>query len=98
MLKTCFKCHRKKSLDAFYPHPQMSDKHLGKCKACTRRDVKERYYSPERQQKIKAYEHARFKTEHRKRLIVAYQKKRRDNRPGKYRCRNWTSNAIRDGR
>jgi hypothetical protein len=40
-LKTCFKCNVEKPLTDFYPHPQMGDGHLNKCKACTKKDVAE---------------------------------------------------------
>ena len=36
--KQCFKCGEVKSLIDFYKHNQMSDGHLGKCKACARVD------------------------------------------------------------
>lgn len=38
--KDCFKCGMKKGLEEFYKHPQMADGHLGKCKDCTKVDVK----------------------------------------------------------
>ncbi len=41
-MKTCFKCQRELPLSEFYKHPQMGDGHLGKCKACTRKDVADR--------------------------------------------------------
>lgn len=40
-LKRCFKCEAELPIVNFYKHPQMTDGHLGKCKACTRYDVRE---------------------------------------------------------
>jgi|GEM_PF-5489211 len=39
--KVCFKCDAELSITNFYKHPRMGDGHLGKCKACTRYDVRE---------------------------------------------------------
>jgi hypothetical protein len=38
--KACFKCERRLPLSEFYRHPEMGDGHLGKCRGCTRTDVK----------------------------------------------------------
>lgn len=41
-MKICFKCKEEKELNDFYKHPRMNDGHLGKCKSCTKKDVKEK--------------------------------------------------------
>jgi len=38
--KICFKCGKQKEKKEFYKHPKMSDGFLGKCKECTKNDVK----------------------------------------------------------
>lgn len=42
MEKRCFVCGVVKPLDAFYAHPKTTDRHLGKCKECTKRYMRER--------------------------------------------------------
>lgn len=42
-MKKCFKCGLEKPIDDFYKHPKMADGHLGKCKECNKKDVKDNY-------------------------------------------------------
>lgn len=41
--KRCFKCGAFKSMEDFYNHPRMLDGKLGKCKSCTKADVRKNY-------------------------------------------------------
>jgi hypothetical protein len=76
----------------------MGDGHLGKCKACTKDDVKRRYYDPTFRPRIIDYERRRFKDPARKEKIKGYAAGMRRRNPGKYRARTKVSNAVRDGR
>lgn len=96
MEKACFKCGETKPLDAFYPHSRMGDGHLGKCKDCTKRDVRlHRLSNPE---KVRAYDNARNDNPHR----VARRKERFDQfvaeHPQKRAAHIAVGNAVRDGR
>lgn len=62
-MKVCFKCGRKKELDQFYRHPQMSDGRLNKCKECTKSDVQKNYL--EHIDHYREYERARSMLPHR---------------------------------
>jgi hypothetical protein len=97
-MKTCFKCHKRKPLTSYYAHKAMKDGLLGKCKACTKKDVKLRYVSEEGSALIRAYEKRRCGEVGRKMKVALYQKKRNELHPGKAKARRAVNNAIRDGR
>jgi hypothetical protein len=96
--KRCFKCRKTKPLNEFYTHTEMADGHLNKCKTCTKRDVKRRYYDPRFIDRIRIYEKFRNTTPERKQNRKVYERRRRLNNPGKARCSQWINNAVRDGR
>lgn len=104
MKKKCFKCGDIKPLSDFYKHPQMGDGHLNKCKECSKKDSRERGYSPE-------YERARANLPHRvkaradyakteagKEAITRGKKKYTEKYPIKRKAINMVNNAVRDGR
>lgn len=97
-MKRCFKCQKLKPLSAFYRHPEMTDGHLGKCKICTKADVKQRYYDPESRPRIIAYERERSQRPERKKLVLIYQRRRRALSPGKARARDAIAQGLRAGR
>lgn len=74
----------------------MADGLLGKCKTCTKADVKARYAAslPERH----AYEKARYQTSARKEYARAASKLHAQRNPEKQKARTAVGNAIRDGR
>lgn len=96
-VKTCFKCGVEKPLSEFYRHPQMGDGHLGKCKACTRRDV---YLN--RLAKIdhyQEYDRKRFaETWHRRICSASWLHSDREANREKHVARSAVIHAIRDGR
>lgn len=67
-MKLCFKCEERKPRSNFYQHAQMADGLLGKCKSCTKHDVK-----IGRNDKTRAYDRRRYRErthEHKARMAV----------------------------
>ncbi len=95
-LKTCFKCGVEKTLDAFYKHSAMGDGHLGKCKECTKKDVRENrankldYYLQ--------YDQQRSKTPERKQQAAKAFRNLRKNHPIKAKARASVSKAVESGK
>lgn len=85
--KKCFKCGRLKCLDGFYKHPAMADGHLGKCKECTKIDVR-----TNREAKIDYYR--KYDIERGNRQTAEYRKECSRKWPNAYKARNLVSNAI----
>lgn len=95
-MKKCFRCFRVLPISCFYVHPRMADGHLGKCKECNKKDVRENY--AKRRKKYSEYDRMRFKNPERKLAVAGYQRKMRELYPDKFAARTAVGNAIRDGR
>lgn len=93
MTKVCFKCQKTKSVEDFYAHPRMADGRLGKCKECTKIDVRNRPKALTR-----AYDRRRAQTPGRRAWASLSQKRIRELYPEKYKARTAVSNAVRSGR
>ena len=96
-IKKCFKCGKKKPLEEFYKHPQMSDGTVNKCKECNKKDVREHRLNPKYREKILEYDRQRFKKPERKEKVMKYQKKRREEYPEKERARRLINYRVRKG-
>lgn len=94
--KECFKCHELKPLSEFYAHSRMLDGHLNKCKACTKKDVRD--HRENNQQKLQQYEKKRSKhprrIEQNRRNIKRYRK----SNPEANLAHHIVNNAIRSGK
>jgi len=96
MEKICFKCKRLLPLSEFYPHPNMADGHLNKCKECNRADVQQN-----RRYKVNFYrEYDRLRATQPERITMRknFQQRQRKMEPEKYYARTVADNALRDGR
>lgn len=91
--KVCFKCGVEKAIEDFYVHPKMADGRLGKCKDCTKIDVRNRPKAL-----VRAYERRRGQTSARRASQLVQQKAARALHPEKFKARSAVSNAIRSGR
>jgi len=110
-MKKCFKCNKTKSVNEFYKHPGMADGRLGKCKECTKADVKknrgeksEYYQEYDRQRSRAASRREINKRCYRKRIstpegrAAEWAKKQTYINSTKKAANTIVSNAIRDGK
>lgn len=86
-MKECFKCKEVKPLDLFYPHKQMSDGFLNKCKECTKKESKARHYEKYKDPNFVEYERARGREKYKRLNYKEKQKKWNENKP-------WKNNYI----
>ena len=91
-MKTCFKCGRRLESEQFYRHRRMGDGRLGKCKDCTKHDVRTRYW--EKHEDRLAYDRRRSKSVKRRAAIAKYQQRN----PEKLRAQIHVHNAVKRGK
>lgn len=93
-MKKCFKCGIEKDNSEFYTHPQTGDGLLGKCKDCTKKDVKQNRKESEHSRE---YDRDRAKRPDRKKYMSDAQKRRRAKYPEKNRAYLKVYRAIKKG-
>ena len=96
MKKTCFKCGATKERSEFYRHKMMGDGFLGKCKECTKKDVRQRYVDA--RDKVRAYDAERKKRPERKAQKIKYAKMRALRHPEKAKANQMVGKAIKSGK
>ena len=94
--KQCFKCLRKKPLEAFYKHAQMADGHLNKCQECTKTDVA--LHRQQNLEQIRAYDKLRASQPHRMALRTRTVAEYVANFPARKKANTAVGNALRSGR
>jgi hypothetical protein len=88
-MKECFKCKISKPISDFYKHPKMADGHLGKCKECTKKDVRNHRFEND---SVREYDRKRGN-----RRSYAKTKEYREKNPKKYAAHLAVGNALRVG-
>jgi len=95
-MKQCFRCKEEKPETDFYTDPRMNDGHVGKCKECTRRDV--RINRAKRLEYYRKYDTNRNKGSARRILHRIANKRRVQLHPEKRIAAQVVANAIREGK
>lgn len=94
-MKRCFKCGVVKPREQFYPHPEMGDGLLGKCKDCTKKDMRiDRATKP----RVRAYDRQRSALPHRVALREKIVREWRAKHPDRAKAQQAANNAVRDGK
>ncbi len=94
-MKTCFKCGVEKDLTEFYRHPQMGDGLLGKCKGCTKLDMRiDRATKP----RVREYDRKRAHLPHRVALRARVTAEWDAKYPDRSKAQTMAGNAVRDGK
>lgn len=89
-MKRCFKCGTEKPRSEFYRHPQMGDGLLGKCKDCTKQDMRvDRATKP----RVREYDRERSKQPHRAALRARVVKAWRAKHPERQKAHNAAQRA-----
>jgi hypothetical protein len=89
-VKRCFKCGTEKPLSEFYKHPAMADGRLGKCKDCTKLDVRlDRQANP----RVREYDRQRAAAPHRKKLAASVLRSWRAEHPDRQQAHNAAARA-----
>lgn len=96
-MKKCFKCGAEKPYTEFYKHKQMADGYIGKCKDCTKIDVRKN--RADKVEYYRQYDVKRYQSDPSVRKRISASSRRwRETNPDKYKAHNAVSNAIRDDR
>jgi hypothetical protein len=94
-VKTCFKCGAEKPFEDFYVHGEMADGHLGKCKDCTKMDMKvDRATKP----RVREYDRERANLPHRVALRARITKAWSEKNRARSKAQDTAQNAVRDGK
>lgn len=93
-MKRCFKCGTEKPLEDFYRHSEMKDGRLGKCKECTKTDMRiDRLTKP----RVREYDRQRANQPHRKALRSRVSGQWAKAHPDRRRAQGELARALKSG-